>query len=36
MQLQKIQLYIALMFAVFPNCVFASFFPRTTYTLAKK
>lgn len=33
MQLQNIQIYIALMFTLFPNYVFASLFPRTTYTL---
>ena len=36
MRSQKIQLYIALMFAVFPNYVFASLFPRTTYTLSEE
>ena len=33
MQLKQAQIYIILMFAVFPNYVFASLFPRTTYTL---
>ena len=36
MQLQKIQLYIVLMFALFPNYVFASLFPRATYTLSEE
>ena len=33
MQVKKIQLYIVLMFALFPNYVFASFSLRKTYTL---
>ena len=36
MQLKKIQLYIVLIFALFPNYVFASFSPRTTYTLPEE
>ena len=36
MPLQKIQIYIALMFALFPGYVFASNFPRMAYTLREE